>query len=177
MENYKYTKTWFIGNEIMFILDKFLDRTSENRILDIGCYDGLSTSFFANNFIDNSNSSSTCVDPYLSIDSNDEKSFEYNVSICKNREKIKINKITSDNFFKDNDKTFNFIYIRSYNLPDFIKRDMENSFNFLEKNGIIWMDDYKPKEEIKNVIDEFLIKYEGQYKLLHMNFQLAIMKL
>jgi hypothetical protein len=56
---------------------------------------------------------------------------------------------------------------------------MENSFKVLEKDGIMWMDDYKGGDgiQIKKVMDLFLAKYYGQYELIHMGYQLAIKKL
>ena len=55
---------------------------------------------------------------------------------------------------------------------------MENSFRFLEKGGIMWMDDYGGGNDgsIKKTMDEFLVKYEGQYELIHKGYQLAIKK-
>ena len=84
-------------------------------------------------------------------------------------------------FFENNkklNKTYNFVYIDGCHIPDFIKRDMENSFNILEKNGIMWMDDYEGGDgiQIRNVIDEFLIKYKDKYNLIHKGYQLAIQK-
>ena len=105
---YKYTKTWFTHCELKYSLINFLDKSKENRILEIGCFEGLSSVFFADNFIDNPKSSLTCVDPFLNIDNNDhrhllqnneELNFDYNISNCKNTEKITIHKITSDAFF------------------------------------------------------------------------------
>ena len=143
--------------------------------------------FFADNFLDNSNSSLTCVDPFLTINNNDHKNFlknneemnfDFNISVCKNSDKITIHKITSDKFFENNNKTYNFIYIDGCHEPDFIKRDMENSFNVLEKNGIMWMDDYGGGDGIKirNTMNTFLEKYKGQYELIHIGYQLAIKK-
>ena len=184
---YKYTRTWFINSEIHINLVNFLDKSKENNILEIGCYEGLSSVYFADNFIDNQNSSLTCVDPFLNIDNNDhsvhldngeELNFDYNISNCKNTDKITVHKITSDKFFENNNRTFNFIYIDGCHEPDFIKRDMENSFNILEKNGIMWMDDYRGGDgnQIKNTMDTFLQKYNGQYELIHQGYQLAIKK-
>lgn len=108
MENYKYTKTWFINSEIRHILKKYLDTNTTNKILEIGCYEGISSVIFADNFIDNSNSSLTCIDPFLNIDNNDHKhllnnneelTFDYNLLQCNNQNKITIHKITSDAFF------------------------------------------------------------------------------
>ena len=166
----------------------FLDKSKENNMLEIGSFEGLSSVFFADNFLDAKNSSLTCVDPFLNITNNDhsnflqnneEKNFDYNISKCKNSDKVIVYKITSDKFFETNKKTYNFIYIDGCHMPDYIKRDMENSFNVLEKNGIMWMDDYRGGDgiQIKNTMDDFLKKYIGKYDLIHTGYQLAIKKL
>jgi len=171
MNKFKYSQTWFLGSEINIKLEYFLDKSKENKILEIGCFEGLSSVFFADNFLDNPNSTLTCVDPFLTINNNDhskflqnneELNFNFNVSVCKNSDKI----------------TNNLIYIDGCHESDFIKRDMENSFNVLEKNGIMWMDDYGGGDgiQIKNNMNQFLEKYNGQYKLIHMGYQLAIQK-
>jgi predicted O-methyltransferase YrrM len=186
--NYKYSQTWFHYSEIRNACAKFLDTSKKNNILEIGCFEGLSSVFFADNFLDNPNSSLTCVDPFLSIDNNDhrqflqnneEMNFDFNISVCKHADRITVHKITSDMFFKHNNQRYNFIYIDGCHEPDFIKRDMENSFNILEINGIMWMDDYGGGDgiQIKNAMNQFLEKYHGQYTLIHMGYQLAIKKL
>lgn len=60
MNNYKYSQPWFLGSEIKDCLANFLDKTTENKILEIGCFEGLSSVFFADNFLENSKSSLTC---------------------------------------------------------------------------------------------------------------------
>jgi hypothetical protein len=143
--------------------------------------------FFADNFLNHSESSLICVDPFLNIDDNDhklflmnnqEKNFDHNISICDNVEKITVMKITSDEFFKNNTKKFNFIYVDGCHELDYIKRDVENSFNALENNGIMWMDDYRGGDgfNIKNTIDSTLEKFIGLYSIIHMDYQLAIRK-
>ena len=188
MDKYKYSQTWFLFSEIKDLLFNFFDKTNQNRILEIGCFEGLSSVFFADHFLDNPKSSLTCVDPFLTIDNNDhgqyllnneEMSFDYNISVCKNSDKITVHKITSDNFFQTNSKTYNFIYIDGCHKPDFIERDMENSFNVLEKNGIMLMDDYGGGDgiQIKNTMNAFLDKYKNKYELIHVGYQLAIKKI
>lgn len=187
MDNYRYSRNWFIGSEIRKCLEDFLDKSDKNQMLEIGSFEGLSSVFFADNFIDNPNSNLTCVDPFLTITNNDhmkylenkeEMNFDFNISVCKNSDKITIHKITSDEFFKSNSSTYNFIYIDGCHETEFIKRDMENSFNVLEKNGIMWMDDYCGGDgnKIRNTMDTFLEKYKGQYELIHSGYQLAIKK-
>ncbi len=188
MNNYKYTHGWFLNSEIKSKILHYINKTSKNTILEIGCYEGLSSVFFADNLLDNPGSSLTCVDPFLNIENNDHKeflinneelNFDYNVSICKNSNKITVHKITSDKFFENNSKKFNFIYIDGCHLPDFIKRDMENAFDVLDKNGIMWMDDYRGGHDgiIKKTMDDFLNKYTNQYRLIHIGYQLAIQKI
>jgi predicted O-methyltransferase YrrM len=188
MTNYKYSQTWFLGSEIKNELLKFLDKSKENHILEIGCFEGLSSVFFADNLLDHNNSTLTCIDPFLNIENNDhehflrnneENNFDYNLSVCKNSEKISVNKISSDSFFENNNKTYNFIYIDGSHKYDFITRDMENSFKLLEKNGIMWMDDYGGGDgiQIKHTMDTFLQKYKDEYEIIHKNYQLAIRKL
>ena len=188
MSNYKYTQDWFLFSEIRKLLLKFVDKSKPNNILEIGCFEGLSSVFFADNLLDDPNSSLTCVDPFLNIDNNDHKqfldnkeegNFDNNIAICKNSDKINVHKITSDQFFINNTKTYNLIYIDGCHEPDFIQRDMENSFMCLEKNGIMWMDDYGGGDgiQIKNTMNHFLRKYRNQFILIHSGYQLAIQKL
>jgi predicted O-methyltransferase YrrM len=187
---YKYTKQccWFFDSEIKGQLINFLNISDKNTILEIGSYEGLSSVFFADNFLNNDNSSLTCVDPFLNITNNDhlkflqnneENNFDYNITVCNNKEKITVKKITSDEFFENNKNTYNFIYIDGCHECDYITRDMENSFKILDKNGIMWMDDYGGGEglKIKRTMDMFLEKYQGQYDLIHKGYQLAIRKL
>jgi len=187
MDKYKHTQKWFLGSEIKDKLIHFMDESSENRILEIGCFEGLSSVFFADTFLDNEKSTLTCVDPFLNITDNDhspflqnneELTFDFNISSCKNTDKITVHKITSDEFFKNNNKTFNMIYIDGSHELEYITRDMENSFKILEKNGIMWMDDYGGGHggNIKRTMNMFLEKYKGQYSIIHVGYQLAIRK-
>ena len=224
MPYYKYTQTWFSHSEIKYHMATLLDKSKENHILEIGCYEGLSSVFFADNFInvegdevstestestESTGSTLTCVDPFLNIDNNDHKyllqngeelNFDYNISKCKNTEKITIHKMTADDFFimtakaaktakatkatkaAKAAKTFNFIYVDGSREPDLIKRDMENSFSVLKKQGIMWMNGYDDGgygdgDVIKKVMDDFLDKYAGQYVVVHKGYQLAIRRI
>jgi hypothetical protein len=129
MSNYKYSQTWFIYSEIKQKLEVFCEKEKENNILEIGCFEGLSSVFFADNFIDNSKSKLTCVDPFLNIDDNDHKiflnnneelNFDFNISVCKNSDKIIIHKITSDSFFEKNNKTLELKLVKTLFGIDFL---------------------------------------------------------
>ena len=92
-----------------------------------------------------------------------------------------VHNTTSDDFFKKNTKMFNLIYLDGCHERGYIERDMSNSFNCLEKNGIMWMDDYGGNTthdgKIKIWMDKWLKSRDGEYKILHKRYQLAIQKL
>ena len=144
MNKYIYTQNWFLQSEIKKKILNSINKNNRIFILEIGCYEGLSSVYFADNLLNNSESTLTCVDPFSHINNNDhikllnnvENNFDHNISICKNSNKIIVHKITSDEFFKNNKKNqrFHFIYIDGCHEPDFIMRDMENSFECLENN-------------------------------------------
>jgi hypothetical protein len=52
MEKYKYSylRDWFNYSDIKKKLSNFLKKNGKNIILEIGCYEGLSSVFFADNF-------------------------------------------------------------------------------------------------------------------------------
>lgn len=187
MPTYKYSQTWFMGSEIKGSLLTYLDIDNKHTILEIGCFEGLSSVFFADNLLNNADSSLTCVDPFLNIDTNDhasflqnaeEANFDYNITTCRNSAKVSVKKITSDSFFETNTTVYSFIYIDGCHECDFITRDMENSFRWLESGGIMWMDDYGGGSDgsIRRTMDSFLVKYAGQYEIIHKGYQLAIRK-
>ena len=120
---YKYSHAWFLHSEIRKKICDIVNDSEENHILEIGCYEGLSGVFFADNLINNPKSTLTCVDPFLNIDNNDHKqflanneelTFDYNISICKNSDKISIHKITSDAFFENNKKKYKLSNLKHY---------------------------------------------------------------
>jgi hypothetical protein len=189
MEKYLYTQNWFLVSELkkhLNKLNKHVDRSNDIHVLEIGSYEGLSSVFFADNFLEREGSSLTCVDPFLRIPNNDhadylqnnqERSFDINITRCDNSNKIKVFKITSDEFFANNKKKFNLIYIDGCHEPEFISRDMENAFKCLDENGIMWMNDYgKTIIAVKRAMNKFLIKHKGEYETIHQGYQLAIQK-
>jgi len=185
---YKYTQTWFLNSELRQRILKFMDVTKKHTILEIGCFEGLSSVFFADNLLEHPESTLTCVDPFMIIPNNDhsqflqaneEMNFDYNISHCKHTNKITVIKKISDDFFSNNTDQFSFIYIDGCHEPEYIMRDMENGFKILAVGGIMWMDDYLGGRDgkIKETMDSFLKKYKGQYIIIHNKYQLGISKL
>jgi hypothetical protein len=58
--------------------------------------------------------------------------------------------MTSDDFFKQNEKKFDIVFIDGLHLEDQVKKDIDNSLKFLNENGTIVIHDCLPE------------RYEGQ---------------
>jgi hypothetical protein len=192
---YQHTQSWFTGSEISQLAYLHLDNKKPNRILEIGCFEGLSSVFFADTFLDHPESQLTCVDPFLHIEANDhapfmlqtegtrsvvEDNFDFNISHCRNADKIRVHKITSDAFFSTIESTvhYTFIYVDGCHEPEILRRDLFNSFSALERGGIMWVDDYLGGDgvTIKNVVDAFFTEQTGLYEIVHSGYQVALTK-
>jgi len=58
-------------------------------------------------------------------------------------------RMTSDNFFKNNQETFDLIFIDGLHQYEQVKRDVYNSLKFLNKNGVILLHDCMPTSFIR----------------------------
>jgi predicted O-methyltransferase YrrM len=184
---YRYNGAMFLQSELYRLLFNFINPKQKLSILEIGCYEGLSTTYFADNLLNHKDSILNCVDPYDFGDKTNhvypeiEKQFYENIKICDNFHRINFHKKYSDDFFSSNHLMFDFIYIDGSHDPEIIIRDMENSFSCLRQNGIMWMDDYLggPDTEkiIKQTMDKFIDKHKDQLEIIHKGYQIAIQKL
>ena len=190
---YEYSKNWFLNSEL-YLYKNFLNINNEYRILEIGCYEGMSSVFFSDILLNNYNSRMICVDPFLSdeintiihVNNTTETRFLNNIKKSNNYNKIIFYKTKSDNYFDNiinSSDSFNFIYIDGSHEVKDIEQDMENSFKYLEVGGIMWMDDYggatnRPVLERPKVpMNIFLVKYKERIQVLHKGYQLAIRKI
>ena len=91
----------------------------------------------------------TCVDPFDGDNPTtpQEKGGDYtktvfldNISKSKNHSKIEIVELYSNEFYKKNDKTYNFIYIDGSHLVEDVALDFQKCLEILEPGGIMWMD-------------------------------------
>lgn len=183
-KDFKFTNFWF-HHDIKNNLGNFLDSSNKIDILEIGCYEGLSTCFFLENFCLHPKSTITCVDPFnindrtTPLTDNTKTNFYHNISLCDNREKVKVYETYSNNFFTENKKEYDFIYIDgSHELNDIIY-DMNESDKCLRMGGIMWLDDYLGGDgkQIKDVMDKFVVDNDQRYKILFTNYQLGLIKL
>lgn len=195
--DYEFDNNWFTSN-IPTWLAAFqktgLDKNSKLKILEIGCWQGLSALFILRCF---PNAHLTCVDTWKGADEhlqlgtfeNDilnsiEHKFDLNVSQFKQR--ITKFKGTSYSFFEDTSdqgvEVFDFIYVDGSHHPDDVLIDAIKSFDLLKIGGILIFDDYfwkyykNTKDNVGGAINCFLNQKRDYLEILSFDYQLAIKK-
>ena len=93
-------------------------------------------------------------------------------------------KCTSDEFFLDNNLTFDLIYIDGYHKAEQVLKDFKNAWKVLNKDGILIFDDFiwkffdKIEDNPCYVINAYLKELKKRFKILKVsNSQLFIQKL
>jgi len=138
----------FISNDYFspsaFYFYNFLKKLPKNfKYLEIGSYEGNSALYVSTNFPD---SNLTCVDVWKGVEEHEgkdfniiEKNFNLNLKGLRNINKIKS---SSDDFFIKNTIMYDFIYIDGNHKFDYVLRDCENAWRFLNDGGFLVCDDY-----------------------------------
>jgi len=155
------------------------------NILEIGCFEGLSTLFFLSTL---KNSNIHCVDPFSSFEENKDKDFNQVFENFKNNTKefhtrVRLSKTTSDEFFKKNlNEKFDLIYIDGNHHSDNVLRDARNSFKLLNKGGFIVFDDflwdYYDEINLNPIggVKQFLSENFFNLRIVSIGYQLVIQK-
>jgi len=183
----RYSQDWFSYNikYLSRVIYRFKLNDKKINILEIGCYEGLSTIFFLSTL---KNSNIYCVDPFLDFAENRDKdlnqvfeNFKNNIKEFKNR--VRLSKTTSDDYFKKNsNEKFDLIYIDGNHHADNVLRDARNSFKLLNKRGFIVFDDflwdYYDKINLNPIggIKQFLFENFFDLKIISIGYQLVIQK-
>ena len=175
---------YFSANAFYFY-DLLIKLPKNFKYLEIGSYEGNSALYVSTNFPE---SNVTCVDLWEGVEEYEgkdfsiiEKNFDFNLKGLNNINKIKS---TSDNFFIKNKIIFDFIYIDGNHKFDYVFRDCENAWRFLNKGGFLVCDDYiwnYYKELLDNpcyAINSFIKKKNEEIKVLSVtNSQIFIKKI
>ena len=173
-KEFKFDDDWltYKTNIMLNIFDNF--NFNPKNILEIGVHEGFSTVFFQYVF---SNFETNVVD----IFPNDtRKKFEKNINKIKSK-KIDIFETTSHNFLVNNKKKYDLIFVDgAHGYLDVIV-DLFYSYQSLNINGILLIDDYDWKEKSKDrsvrlAVNNFLDIVENTYDTIHHGTFAAIIK-
>ena len=98
LRKYKYTHDWFVGSEIRKNLLNHVKKSEQITMLEIGCFEGLSSCCFSDNLLSHRDSTLDCVDPFIKsgtdpeitsqfINEETKRKFLHNISKSKNHQK------------------------------------------------------------------------------------------
>ena len=158
---------------------KILNKNFNNfSYLEIGSWEGNSALYILKNYNTNK---VLCVDhwekdkEFFELSSGNFKNFELNMEEFKSR--FIFYKQSSDNFFKENEQKFDVIYVDGWHEAPQVYKDLNNSWNSLNANGLIICDDYfygDLKLHVNsnlpaNAINQFLSEKKDDIKILCVN--------
>jgi predicted O-methyltransferase YrrM len=175
----------YFSSHAFYFYDLLIKLPKNFKYLEIGSYEGNSALYVSMNFPE---SNVICVDLWEGVEEYEgkdfsviEKNFDSNLQGLNNINKIKS---SSDNFFIKNKIMFDFIYIDGNHKFDYVFRDCENAWRFLNKGGFLVCDDYiwnYYKELSDNpcyAINSFIKKTTKEIKVLSVtNSQIFIKKI
>ena len=153
------------------------------RILEIGSFEGYSVNVFNKIF---SRPEIYCVDPWIPYSEHPNLNFnqiEKNFDTNTVNLNIKKFKMFSSDFFKNNNKNFDLIYIDGSHMSDDVFFDAVESFKILNKNGILLFDDFFGHLKFDNNqpidgVARFLNTINtNSLKLIFINSQIAFLKI
>ena len=182
LEKKDITHDYFSSHAFNFL--SVLSKFKNFKYLEIGSFEGNSAMFVAKNF---PNSDIYCIDNWSGTEeykdlkfTTVESNFDNNMSEFYNYKKFKL---SSDDFFKNNNINFDVIYVDGYHRGYQVSKDFINSWKILNKNGIIIFDDYiwqffdKIDDNPCYAINQYLRKINKESKILKVsNSQIFIQK-
>ena len=174
-KGYDFTVDWFGGHIPHW--EKSLEMTKKNKagplsILEVGSYEGRSSTWIADNLLNHEKSMMRCCDTFEgSVEhgamypdlSGLKDRFLYNISQSKNRKKIFVEPCTSNFLFAMmnvyNHPPFDIIYIDGSHETEQVLWDAINAYKFLKDDGVLIFDDYEWTYEgiptVKNALHKF----------------------
>ena len=204
MKNYTFTENWFTDDGLSTLNE--IEPNEEIHILEIGSFEGKSTIWFLENFLQNKNSTITCVDPWMdysqdhdSLNSYFREENEWNLTERRTKEIFLNNIIESSNSnkviirqgFSDKilpsliteQKMYDIIFIDGNHTAPYVMMDTIMSWTLLKKGGIIIFDDYtwgldKPSTlRPKESVDYFMLTFADYVTELYSNYRKIIKKI
>ena len=190
----KFEVDWFSGHIPFWslLLHNMKDKPNLN-FLEIGSFEGKSTTWLLDNILTNDSSRITCIDTFngsyehagMGVDLNNlYNRFMNNISGYKSRTRVIVGesgKILSSGQLVN--EQFDFVYVDGCHESKEVLQDTIYSFDLLKQGGIMILDDYvwgdyinMPTKTPKIAIDGFLNSYAEHIEILSKNYQVIIKK-
>lgn len=197
-KRYTFTNNWADTHRGLWFKHFKSLSDQENHILEIGSYEGASTTWLLDELSNHPKSTVTAIDAF-GLQLNDElrhkqqksykilqQHFKNNVRQSHNFSKLILIKKTSSDALRSMGKKcdgyFNFIYIDGSHAAGDVLRDAVYSWPLLDLGGFIVFDDYHlhmyldPHDTPKPAIDGFLASYKPFLEIVHFGYQVIIQK-
>lgn len=82
---------------------------------------------------------------------------------------VTIHRMSSKQFFEQNTETFDWVYVDGDHSYEGCLYDLEESLKIVNKDGMIFGDDYTNKEKVKQAVDEFVSKHNLEFNNFYKN--------
>ena len=191
MHEYQFTNDWFDINRQLFI--KYLTKYNEQKVnvLEVGSFEGRSTTWLIDNVLGHPESTLLSIDPFLSsdptspVDNTTFDRFTHNLSESSYPAKITHMQDVGENIYpiliKD---SYDICYVDACHMPWHIVHDLCNVWNLTKVGGIMLCDDYgstnrfgtkySPNEAMKYFI-QYVLKGRG-YQIHAAEWALVLVK-
>lgn len=196
--NKSYSVDWF--RDRIPVLDEVLDhlKGKENlRLLEIGSFEGRSTSWFMDTILTHPSSSAHCIDPWEQCHKLDqwtkdiydafEMSWIYDNFLSNTKEygdRVSHWKGRSQELIRylplSAELNYDIIYIDGSHIATDAMEDIILSFQLLKLGGVMILDDYRwsPWNDLRRTprlaVDAFLTIYQEKIQVLHKDYQVII---
>jgi predicted O-methyltransferase YrrM len=193
MNKYEFTRPWFRKNQLLPYIN--LDSNQILNILEIGSFEGGSTTWFIDEFLKNENSKISCIDPWLNynhsedslntygetskdrnIDNNEVKKLFYKnieatgksnqVEVFHNFSHIQLPKLLTEN------RSYDLVFIDGNHTTSFVITDAVMSWYMLKSGGLMVFDDYRwglernLQSRPKYAVDSFINCFKGYLNII-----------
>ncbi len=153
MHDYKFTENWTSYDmerwaKIMY--ENGLRHDKQLYILELGVFEGRTTTWLADTYLNHKNSVLHCVDSFVGPMRRKKEIAEHNIRECKWPDKVELFVESTEKYFHWTSLFFDVIYIDSCHKYRYVLDDGRSAYKRLNKGGLLIMDDYTELQEVRN---------------------------